>query len=254
MITVSAAASVVATFALQTRTLTITKSGPGSVFVPTGGIDCGATCSFAYTLNQQVVLIASPAAGSTFGGWSGGGCSGTVTNCALTMDMNRTVPVTFIQQTTPPPTNTAAARTGSRQITVTWTAPGGTTGATYEVFRGTSPTNGVSIAAGLTATTYVDSVPSNGVQYHYAVRATAAPNAQSSNSNVASAFAWLAPTLVPAGGAGGSGSSRARRSPGARGSSSRAPPRSRTASWARTTCSRAPTRASAGAACSTPSR
>src|SRR5207245_3663496 len=45
-----------------------------------------------------VTLTATPAAGSTFSGWSGGGCSGTGT-CTVTMSAATTVTATFTLQT-----------------------------------------------------------------------------------------------------------------------------------------------------------
>ena len=61
-------------------TLTVSKSGTGSGTVTGTGISCGADCSEVYTGGTSVVLTAVVAAGSTFGGWSGNGCTtGTVT-------------------------------------------------------------------------------------------------------------------------------------------------------------------------------
>jgi hypothetical protein len=56
-------------------TLTVQKAGAGSgtVHSTPAGIDCGATCSASFS--GSVTLTATPAAGSTFAGWSGG-CSG----------------------------------------------------------------------------------------------------------------------------------------------------------------------------------
>jgi hypothetical protein len=58
--------------------LAVTKSGTGtgSVTSDVGLISCGAICSDAYP-GSTVTLTARPSAGSTFAGWSGGGCSGT---------------------------------------------------------------------------------------------------------------------------------------------------------------------------------
>jgi hypothetical protein len=61
--------------------LTIHKSGSGSGTV-TGspaGINCGKTCSHAYPFGTVVTLKEKAAKGSTFVGWSGGGCIGTAT-------------------------------------------------------------------------------------------------------------------------------------------------------------------------------
>jgi hypothetical protein len=46
-----------------------------------------------------VTLTASPNAGSTFAGWTGGGCSGTG-DCTVTVNAEKTVTATFTQ---PPP-------------------------------------------------------------------------------------------------------------------------------------------------------
>ncbi|MEA2197746.1 MAG: trimeric autotransporter adhesin, partial [Solirubrobacteraceae bacterium] len=87
MVTMSADESATATFnATTTHTLTVTKSGTGSGSVSSGDstISCGATCSAIYNQGTVVTLTATPAAGSRFAGWSGGGCSGTGT-CMVTM-------------------------------------------------------------------------------------------------------------------------------------------------------------------------
>lgn len=78
------------------RTLTVADGGGGSGAVTSSptGIDCGTTCHYRYPLGSQVTLTAAPAAGSTFTGWSGGGCSGTGT-CRVTMSADQTVTATF---------------------------------------------------------------------------------------------------------------------------------------------------------------
>jgi hypothetical protein len=58
------------------ETLTVTLAGSGSVTSTPAGIDCGTTCSGSFPGGSTVVLIASPAMGASFSGWSGGGCSG----------------------------------------------------------------------------------------------------------------------------------------------------------------------------------
>ncbi|WP_181407530.1 InlB B-repeat-containing protein [Nocardioides sambongensis] len=60
-------------------TLTIDKTGSGSGKVTSSpaGIDCGSTCAADFDSGSTVTLTAAPTAGSTFSGWSGGGCSGT---------------------------------------------------------------------------------------------------------------------------------------------------------------------------------
>ena len=77
-------------------TLTVNKSGTGSGTVTSApaGINCGATCSGPYNSGASVVLTATAASGSTFAGWSGGGCTGTGT-CTVTMSAATTVTATF---------------------------------------------------------------------------------------------------------------------------------------------------------------
>jgi DNA-binding beta-propeller fold protein YncE len=86
----------VAEFARAIPTLTVSLAGPGSGGVSdgTGGISCQPTCSHAYGIGQVVTLTATPAFGSAFSGWSGGGCSGTGT-CQVVMDADTAVTATF---------------------------------------------------------------------------------------------------------------------------------------------------------------
>lgn len=77
-------------------TLTVTKSGGGAGTVSSDlpGIDCGGDCSENFPANTQVVLTAIAAEGSTFAGWSGGGCSGT-DPCTVTIDSVLTIIAAF---------------------------------------------------------------------------------------------------------------------------------------------------------------
>ena len=73
-------------------TVTRTGSGSGSVTSSPSGIDCGDTCSAPFAA-VPVTLTATPAAGSTFVGWSGD-CSGAGT-CTVTPSTDHTVTATF---------------------------------------------------------------------------------------------------------------------------------------------------------------
>src|SRR5213594_22899 len=86
-VTLNTATTVTATFMQSSFALTVTKAGTGGGTVTSSpaGISCGATCSTSFTTGTAVTLTATPAAGSTFTGWSGGGCSGTGT-CAVTLN------------------------------------------------------------------------------------------------------------------------------------------------------------------------
>ncbi len=60
--------------------------GRGEVSVTSGlgRIDCGVDCSRDYVLGTAVTLRATPAPGSTFGRWQGGGC-GSAATCTVTV-------------------------------------------------------------------------------------------------------------------------------------------------------------------------
>jgi hypothetical protein len=99
VVTMSAAQNVTATFmALPNFTLTVTPAGSGGGLVTSSpsGINCGATCSAQFVSGTAVTLTASASAGSSFSGWSGGGCSGTGT-CVVTMNAAQNVTASFTQ-------------------------------------------------------------------------------------------------------------------------------------------------------------
>ena len=102
---------------VSTYTVSITKQGNGSGTVSSsvGSINCGSTCtSSALSTNTAVVLTATPASGSTFSGWSGGGCSGTG-SCNITLSSNTIITATFaiISDSTLPTISIATPATGA---------------------------------------------------------------------------------------------------------------------------------------------
>jgi Divergent InlB B-repeat domain len=103
-VTMSASMTVFATFSLPSKLLTVVKAGAGSGTVTSGpgGISCGATCAADFETGETVTLSATSANGSTFTGWSGGGCSGTG-NCQVTIGATATsVTATFTVEPTSP--------------------------------------------------------------------------------------------------------------------------------------------------------
>lgn len=76
--------------------LNVDKSGSssGTVTSDLGGINCGNVCSKAFTQGSVVTLTAQADAGSTFTGWSGGGCSG-IGTCVVIMNGEKTVTARF---------------------------------------------------------------------------------------------------------------------------------------------------------------
>ena len=96
VVTLTGATTVTAAFALQPVSLTVSKTGAGSGTVTSApaGINCGATCSWSYTSGTALTLTAVPATGSSFTGWSGGGCSGTGA-CTVTLTAEASVTAGF---------------------------------------------------------------------------------------------------------------------------------------------------------------
>lgn len=94
----SASQTVVAQFTTTPNvgTLTVIKNGLGSGTVTSApsGINCGTVCTFTFTSGTSVTLTATPVIGSTFGGWSGGGCGGAGA-CVVNVSGDQTVTATF---------------------------------------------------------------------------------------------------------------------------------------------------------------
>jgi len=84
-------APVASTYTLQVNR---TGSGSGTVTSAPAGVTCDTVCSGQYPSGTQVILTAVAASDSTFGGWSGGACTGTGT-CTVTLGSNQTVTATF---------------------------------------------------------------------------------------------------------------------------------------------------------------
>ena len=104
VVTMDAAKGVTATFALYHYQLTVFKGGSGAGTVTGSPIACGATCQADLDHGTVITLSATPAAGSEFAGWSGGGCSGTG-DCQITIAQAANVLAQFrtAQSVTPPP-------------------------------------------------------------------------------------------------------------------------------------------------------
>jgi len=97
VVSMTAARAVTATFdtsSVPTYALVVTKSGTGGGTVAGGPINCGATCSANVASGTTVTLTATPAAGSTFAGWSGA-CTGTAATCTVAMTSAQTVSAAF---------------------------------------------------------------------------------------------------------------------------------------------------------------
>jgi hypothetical protein len=76
-------------------TLTVGKTGSGTVLSNVAGINCGSSCSATYNSGTSVTLTATAGGGYVFSGWSGV-CSGTG-SCVVTMSQARSVTAIFSQ-------------------------------------------------------------------------------------------------------------------------------------------------------------
>ncbi len=75
-------------------TLTVNRTGSGTVTSTPPGINCGTDCTGIYFCGITVQLTATAASGWTLSGWSG--CDSASGNqCTVIMNINRTVTVTF---------------------------------------------------------------------------------------------------------------------------------------------------------------
>ena len=81
---------------VSAHTLTVTRRGSatGTVTSAPVGINCGATCSAAFTAGASVTLTAAPAGGAGFARWTGA-CSGMLPECTVTMSAALTATATF---------------------------------------------------------------------------------------------------------------------------------------------------------------
>jgi hypothetical protein len=97
LVTMSVDRKVIATFDFETPLLTVVKKGGGTGTVtsePTG-IDCGATCTAEFELNEGVTLEAEADQGSKFDGWTGCNAEPSETECEVSMEEPREVTATF---------------------------------------------------------------------------------------------------------------------------------------------------------------
>jgi Ca2+-binding RTX toxin-like protein len=79
---------------LKPTALTVSVGGTGAGTVTAPGIACPGDCAQGYVTGAAVALIAAPAPGSSFAGWSGA-CSGSASTCTVTMSSSTSVTAEF---------------------------------------------------------------------------------------------------------------------------------------------------------------
>src|SRR5712692_1528776 len=150
-------------------------TGDGTVTSVPAGINCGPTCSASYTSGTGVTLTAAAAAGSTFTGWIGGGCSGGGT-CTVTVAGATTITAGFALKSPGALGVTPLSLTFMKVVgqpnppaqTVTVTAPAGQVWTTHDkmLFADVSglPFNGSDGVTGTGSATF-QVVPSSGMTF-----------------------------------------------------------------------------------------
>jgi hypothetical protein len=116
--TPSAAFNVYINSAMQTLYVSKNGSGTGTVSSSPSNIWCGYSCTAGFASGTYVTLYATADPGSTFAGWSGGGCFGTGP-CTLWMGMTQWVTATF-NMGGGTPTITAVTDGGYNSTLYTW--------------------------------------------------------------------------------------------------------------------------------------
>lgn len=127
-VTMSAARAVNAEFApIPQQPLALAVLGAGTVASAPAGILCGAgSCAADFDQGSVVTLAATPAAGSTFAGWSGCDSEPAPGSCAVTMSAARSVTARF--DSIPPPPVPPPPPPPRRTLSVLSTALGAASG------------------------------------------------------------------------------------------------------------------------------
>lgn len=121
-VVMSAATNVVATFELETQylehtvTVQLKGTGKGSVASVPGGIECGEDCTEKYLHKTSLTLVPSPAPGSVFDHWIGGGCAAFTGSCQTTVSSSSLVRAYFVA-VGPRTLAVAKAATGNGTVT-----------------------------------------------------------------------------------------------------------------------------------------
>ncbi len=161
---------------LDNLTISKTGFGAGTIKGPLNRLDCGPNCEQAYPRGTLVTLTATPETGSTFAGWSGGGCSGTG-DCQIKISMDTTVSASF--NLLPPSTPTLNSTSPDIQtytnqsVTVNWNSSASAGGAVtgYSFLWDTSPFTNPDNIIETTQNTQTNSMLNDGQSHYFHVLA-----------------------------------------------------------------------------------
>src|SRR4051812_14872163 len=79
---------------LNALSIALAGTGAGTVSSSPAGINCGSDCSETYPTGTTVTLTATPTNGSSFVGWTGGGCTGSAP-CTVTLGADTNISARF---------------------------------------------------------------------------------------------------------------------------------------------------------------
>jgi len=162
-------------------TITVNVTGPGTVISsPYSGVNCAAdsSCSATYLPGTPVTLVATPATGAAFAGWTT--CAGQST-CTITMNSDVTVTASFTRAptlvATPTYKNFGTIKIGKKatatftvkntttkgvaNLTIGTTSIGGTDAGQFKLVEGKDGCSGQTIEPGKSCTFQVSFVPTS---------------------------------------------------------------------------------------------
>jgi uncharacterized repeat protein (TIGR02543 family) len=109
----------------RTGSLTVNVSGSGTVASQPAGVACPATCTATFPGGTPVRLIATPAAGAVFAGWTGGCADPTAPTCQVTVPAAGAVTLGATFQPAGPPVHCGDTITTNTTLSSDLSCPGG---------------------------------------------------------------------------------------------------------------------------------